>query len=190
MTNKPVWKMDDYELVHEFRRRAADANVLEALQKIQRMFDITAENKPALAAGLHVARGLIDTFAIQFGGDANVKDLKVLLTEPAPAPVAPRMHIVREPIVRAERIDGRKNKAVNENSKAGRIRAAVESIDGEITVNKIVEAVPGVTRADVGTCVMYLLQQGKLRKVGEIENGRGRNSIVYSKPAPLSEGVH
>lgn len=176
MTNKPVWKMGDEELVREFRRRASDANTLDALKKIQRMFDITAENKPALAAGLRVARGLIDTFAIQFGGDANVADLKALLSAPAPAAVVPKIHVVpaapKPMFVHKPRGDG---------GKATRIRDAVEIIEGAITVSKILEAVPGVTRADVATCVMYLVQKGKLRKIGELENARGRNSIVYSR---------
>lgn len=90
--SKPAWKMDDEEFLREFKRRGQDAKVLDALQKVQRMIDITAENRPNLAEGLRVARGLIDTYAIQFGGEAVV-DLKELLREPAPGPKLPRVPV-------------------------------------------------------------------------------------------------
>ena len=102
---KPLWKLDDHELLEALKRRTEDSAILEALEKVKRMCAITANNKPQFTDGLRVAMGLIDTYAVQFGGTATV-DLHALLADSQPGTQKAHGFISQRPPDRQDHVPG------------------------------------------------------------------------------------
>ncbi len=154
MNQKPVWKLSDAELLKEIERRGDDAKVLDTLNKVRRMLLIGAERDPALKPGLKAACALIETYAIQFGGEVTESTAHALTQEVKP-PV-----IKTGPKPAAARVKG-----VNMSAA---IRAYVAATTEPITAAKIRHKFPSAGDTLPYIVISTLVKKGVLVKVGDV----------------------
>jgi hypothetical protein len=176
--NLPVWKLTDKEIIAELQKRADQQVTLDALIKLRRMFQISAEKAQDLAPGLHVALGLLDMHAMNYGGAAREIDVTGLLREARSINkdaivVTVERDFASDTEMPKPRHPGRRSRTRvrDENSKSGRVRAFIvnefiRGAPGDFTMQSILPNFPGMGYQTVYAAVNQLELDGVLAKTG------------------------